>query len=122
MRLFAIVTAALMLLVTGAQAADLCYIAEYNTLGKARGEVPDIAQEPRIASQVTADFTSGAVQSSAFNTTTSFIRLWCNVQASYLIGTNPTAANTDTPIAALTPEYFGIVQGSGMKISVHTNP
>lgn len=108
--------------------AAKCYIREYNTLGQAQttGSMPapaQVAMEPGfIGDQVTADFSGGPVQSNAFNSTTSLVRLWCDTQASFLFGTNPTAANTNAPIAALTPEYFGIPVNQGYKLSVHANP
>lgn len=111
----------LTLMATEAEAAK-CYIREYNTLGEAHGTPAQIAFEPAITDQVTSDFSGSAVQSSTFNAGTSFIRLWCDTQASYLIGTNPTAAATNAPIAALTPEYFGVPVNQGFKLSVHTNP
>lgn len=107
---------------TQAHAADNCYIREYAAIGQALTVPAQIASEPGITDQVTADFTSAAVQSSAFNAQTTFIRLWCNAQASILFGTNPTAANTNAPIAANTPEYFAVPVNQGYKISVHTNP
>lgn len=104
-----------------AQAAK-CYIREYSALGVALTNVAQVAQEPALTDQVTADFSSAAVQSSAFNSATSLVRLWCDTQASFLVGTNPTAANTNAPIAAFVTEYFGVPLGKGYKLSVHSNP
>jgi hypothetical protein len=108
-------------LADSAQAADLLYISEYTAPGVARGLVIQIGQESSFDS-VTTDFTSAAVQSGAFQSSTNLVRLWCNVQCSVLFGTNPTATNANKPLAALTPEYFAVPQGQSFKVSVHTNP
>jgi hypothetical protein len=121
MRKALLATACLALFATQAQAAK-CYIREYNTLGAAHGTPAQIAAEPAVTDQVTADFTSAPVQSSAFQLGTTFIRLWCDTQGSFLVGTNPTAANTNAPIAAGTPEYFSVPEGGLYKLSVHSNP
>jgi hypothetical protein len=108
------------LFATQAQAADLLYISEYNAIGGS-GQV-QVASEPATVDQVTADFTSAAVQSSAFQANTSIVRLICNVQCSVLFGTNPTATNANKVLPALIPEYFYVQPGQSYKISVHTNP
>jgi hypothetical protein len=122
MRKALLAAACLALFATQAQAADICYIKEYNTIGSAHGVPAQIANEPAVTDQATADFTSGAVQSNAFQPATTFIRLWCSAQASYVVGTNPTATNANSPVAAGIPEYFGVPEGGNYKLSVHTNP
>lgn len=107
---------------SSANAADLLYISEYSTVGVARGVFDQIANEPATTDQVTADFTSAAVQSNAFQAGTNFVRLICTVQCSVLFGTNPTAANTNKVLPALLPEYFAVPPGQNYKVSVHTNP
>lgn len=121
-RHFAALSAALVLLSATQAHAAKCYIREYSTIGKARGEAAQIALEPGITDQVTGDFSGSAVQSSAFNAGTTYVRLWCDTQGSFLIGTNPTAANTNAPVAAGVPEYFGVPAGGAFKLSVHSNP
>ena len=101
--------------------ADLLYISEYTVPGISRGLVVQIAQESSH-DQVTADFTSGAQQSAAFQPTTNIVRLWCGVQCSVAFGTDPTATNANKPLAAGVPEYFGVPPGAGWKVSVTTNP
>lgn len=112
----------LALLGTSPGFAAKCYIREYNTIGQANSQPAQIALEPAITDQVTPDFAAGSVQSSAFNANTSFVRLWCDTQGSFLIGTNPTAANTNAPVSAGVPEYFGVPVGQGYKLSVRANP
>jgi len=104
-----------------AQAAK-CYIREYGAIAQAPTQPAQIGLEPGITDQVTSDFSGGAVQSSTFNTATSVIRLWCDTQASFLVGTNPAATAANAPIAALTTEFIGVTPNSAMKLSVHTNP
>jgi hypothetical protein len=117
------VGAALLLCLSAVPAfAAKCYIREYNTIGQAQNQPAQIAFEPSVADQVTGDFSGGAVQSSAFNVATTFIRLWCDTQGSFLVGTNPTAAATNAPVAAGVPEYFGVPPGGSYKLSVHANP
>lgn len=102
--------------------AAKCYIREYSTIPNPRGQPAQIALEPGVIDQVTSDFAGGAVQSSLFNTATTYIRLWCDTQGSFLVGTNPTAANTNAPVAALVPEYFAVPPGGTYRLSVHANP
>lgn len=102
--------------------AAKCYIREYNTIGQAQTQPAQIALEPAVTDQVTSDFSGGAVQSSVFNASTSFVRLWCDTQGSFLIGTNPTATANNAPVAAGVPEYFGVPVGQSYKLSVHANP
>jgi hypothetical protein len=116
--------AALLLLpfATPAFAADLLYISEYTQPPVvAAGNVVQIGQEASH-DQVTADFTSSAQQSAAFQPSTIIVRLICTVQCSVLFGTNPTATNTNKVLPALLPEYFAVPAGAGFMVSVHTNP
>ena len=106
---------------SAANAADLLYISEYNQPGITRGLVVQIPQEQSF-DQVTADFTSAAVQSAAFQPGTNIVRLICSVQCSVLFGTNPTATNANKVLPALLPEYFAVPAGQSFKVSVHTNP
>jgi hypothetical protein len=117
-----ILAAAIFVLLFATQAeAAKCYIGEYNAAGFASGVLIQVAGEPHVASQV-VDFSGGVTPSSAFNAATQFIRLWCDTQASYLVGTAPVAAITDNPVAALVPEYFSVPVNGGYKISVIAHP
>jgi hypothetical protein len=122
MRKLFLAAACLALFSTQAMAADTCTIREYNTLGGAHGVAVQIAAEPAVTDQVTPDFTSGAVQSSNFNAATTYVCMQCNANASYLVGTNPTAANTNFYIVTGAPWCFGVPEGGNYKLSVHTNP
>lgn len=109
-------------LCAGEADAAVCYIREYNTIGQAQNQPAQIALEPGVTDQVTSDFSGGAVQSSFFNAATTYVRLWCDTQGSFLVGTNPTAAATNAPVAAKVPEYFGVPPGGLYRVSVHANP
>jgi hypothetical protein len=102
---------------SAANAADLLYISEYTAPGISRGLVVQIPQEASL-DQVTADFTSGQVQSNAFKSSTNIVRLVCTVQCSVLIGTNPTVTNANKLLPALVPEYFAIPPGQNFKVFV----
>ena len=106
---------------SAANAADLLYISEYTAPGISRGHVVQVPQEAS-SDQVTADFTSAAVQSNAFKKSTNIVRLICTVQCSILFGTNPTATNVNKVLPAFLPEYFAVPAGQSFKVSVHTNP
>ena len=100
--------------------ATKLYIREYRQLGTQQlGDTPQVGQEPGTAEQQ-IDFTGGATQSAAFNGATRFVRVLCDVQCSVKFGTNPTATNVNMPLAAFTPEYFGV--NAGDKVSVIVNP
>lgn len=117
-----IAAGSVLLLSAPAFSADICYIREYQTLGIAGVQPAQIAAEPGVTDQVTADYTSGAVQSNLFQPTTELIELWCNTQVSYLVGTNPTASSaTNMPLAARTSKFIGVPIGGTTKISVTLN-
>lgn len=109
------------LIATQAQASKL-YISEYNTIGNVIGTTAQIANEPVVVDQAPVDFSGGVASSATFNSQTVFVRIICDVQCSVKFGTNPTATNANKVLPALTPEYFGTVQNSGLKISVIANP
>jgi hypothetical protein len=102
--------------------AAKCYISEYAAVAQAPTQIAQVALQPSLGDQVTADFASAAVQSSVLNKSTTLVRVFCDAQASILFGANPTAANTNMPIAAGAVEYFGVSVSSGLKLSVHSNP
>lgn len=98
------------------------YISEYNTVGNAHGTTAQIANEPAIVDQAPVDFSGGVASSATLNAGTIFVRVISDVQCSIKFGANPTATNTNKVLPALTPEYFGVVENSGLKISVISNP
>jgi hypothetical protein len=102
--------------------ASKLYISEYNSLASASAAFAQAAGEPAITDQTPVDFSGGAAQSAVFNVATQFVRVICDVQCSIKFGTNPTAANTNKVLPALTPEYFGVTPGGTLKISVISNP
>ena len=102
--------------------AAKCYISEYGAVTQAPTNVAQIARQPTLADQVTADFASAAVASATFNAGTTIVRVFCDTQGSIVFGSSPVATNQNMPIAAGAVEYFGIGQNSGLKLSVHSNP
>lgn len=103
-------------------AADTCQVTEYAVVGQSPGGAIQIAQEPSLAVQNSADFTSSPWQSNAFNAATNFILVSCNQQSSYVIGTNPTATNSGTIVFGSQPWVVGVPVNQGFKISFTHNP
>jgi hypothetical protein len=97
------------------------YITEYGSLVITACLPAQIAPEPGT-DQAPIDFSGGVAQSAAFQNPTNYVRVISDVQCSIKFGTNPTAANTNKVLPALTPEYFGVPQGQSCKISVISNP
>ena len=90
----------------------LMYIAEYAELAKDKdGNVVQAGKEPALARQYIT-FTATAGASAAFNDSTNFVRIYCDTAAFLSFGLSPTAVTAqDTPIAATTAEYFGVIKG-----------
>ena len=101
--------AALFVLVsTNAFAASRVWISEFSVLGGPPGPT-QIATLPSITNQATLDISGGVQSSAAFNSQTKYIRVYCEVQCAVKSG--GTATTADTPIPALSPEYFGVAAG-----------
>jgi len=100
--------------------ASKCYVKEYASLGTAQSDKLQVAAEPAVTDQTAVDFTGGHAESAAFSSQTRYVRLWCDVQASYAIGAAPTATNAMSPLSATTPEYFAVTPGH--KASFVANP
>lgn len=123
MAIFTRITVALLLSAVFAPRADatLLYISEFQLAPTQSSQIVQIAREPST-DQTPVNFGGGATQSSAMQSTTNFVRVWCDVQCSVKFGTNPTATNANTPLSAGVPEYFWVPAGAGYKISVISNP
>lgn len=120
MRKALIAAAVICALGTPALAANSCSVKEYNTLGTARGQPTQIALEPAIA-DTAVSFSSGHSELT-LQGNTSFVRVVCDTQAAYLIGTAPTATTSNSFIPAGLPEYFGVPPGKSMIISLVARP
>jgi hypothetical protein len=109
-----------LLFTTGAEAASRVWISEFGVLtATASGGTPgQMAALPSLRNQSTLDITSGAQTSAAFGSDTKYIRILCEVQCAVKVG--GTATTSDTPLPALSPEYFGVQ--SGATLSVIANP
>lgn len=93
------------------------YITEYGRIGNDRGNLAQVPMEPSIATQV-LDFSGGAQQSVALNADTVIVSLKADAACHYLFGDNPTADTNDDALFANTPEFKGVEDNSGLKISV----
>lgn len=111
--------ACLCFLATNAFAAK-CYVKEYSDIAQTVRGAAQIAAEPALVDQTAVDFTAGHAESVAFNASTRFIRVWCDAQASYLVGAAPIATNAMSPLSASLPEYFAVT--ASQKISFVANP
>lgn len=112
---------ALMFVVSPAY-ATLLYISEYQVVPTLQnGQVVPVAVEPST-DQTPVNFGGGATASSAFASSTTYVRVWCDVQCSIVFGKNPTATNSNKPLAATTAAYFWVPAGAAFKISVISNP
>jgi hypothetical protein len=101
--------------------ASRVWISEFGVLSATNsGGVPaQIAALPSLKNQTTLDLTDGTAKTSAaFGPQTRYIRVFSEVQCAVKDGTG--ATTSDTPIAALSPEYFGVQPGA--TISVIANP
>ena len=92
------------------------YITEFADLGvDGNGNIMPVGSAPPITVQKVA-FTSTAGVSAAFNNLTKFVRIYLDGAGYIAFGAAPTAVTaTDTPMAATTPEYFGVI--GGQKVS-----
>lgn len=121
MKIFRVVAAAcLVLFATQANAASKLFISEFTNLATASAGAAQVAQEPAVTDQTPVDFSGGAAQSAAFSSATLFVRVMCDTRCAVKFGANPTATTSNKPLAADSPEYFGVV--SGQKISVIASP
>lgn len=87
------------------------YIQEYAGTGMAAGgSAVQVGQEPKLAGQAVTFTTTTA--SAAFNADTELVRIVCDAAAHIEFGSSaPTATTSHAPIAANTPEYFGVKGG-----------
>lgn len=96
------------------------YVTEYSDMGVSlAGRTPlQIAQAPGLA-QNNVVIGAGSLQSSAFNTSTRYIRVHTDAICSVAISSNPTATTASKRMAADQTEYWGVV--AGHKIAVIAN-
>jgi len=96
----------------------IAYIREYARLvGDADGNPMQVGHEDGNRTNQKVTFTAGATASAAFQSDTKFIRVYTDTAGYMEFGAAPTATTADDiPIAATTPEYFGVV--GGQKVSI----
>lgn len=83
------------------------------------GRLLPVGVEPALAVQKTT-IGGTSVASAAFNAKTRFVELHTDAICSYKVGAAPTAAATDTRMAANTTKFFA-VRESGLKVAQITN-
>lgn len=92
------------------------HIQEYAHLAQdANGQIIPVGKERAVATQ-SVTYTT-ATQSSAFDGSSSFIRIIADADAFIAFGTNPTADADSLFLPANVAEYFGIEPGD--KVSVY---
>lgn len=96
------------------------YISEYVTapIGN-NGQLLAAGAEPSSTTQNVA-IGGTSTQSSAFGTTTKFIRVHTDAICSFAIGANPTATANSARLAANSTEYFGVTPGQIIAIITNT--
>lgn len=91
------------------------YISEYPDMSRLGGQLA-IAAEPSFDQVVTFTATAGA--STAFKSTTNYVRIHCDGIASILFGTAPVAVTqTNKRLTAGQTEYFCVPPGQSYKVS-----
>lgn len=97
------------------------YIAEFNNMGTSQNsQVMQMAAQAPLVEQTVA-IGAGSVASSAFNASTTFVRIHTDAICSIKFGTAPTATATTARLAAGSTEYFVVPQGQSYKVAVITN-
>ena len=95
--------------------AQRVWITEFASLASAEGAgTLQVARLPAVTRQL-LDVTSGVQTSAAFNLSTNFIRVICEVQCA-VRGDGVAATANDLLIPAFGAEYFGITPGSTISV------
>ena len=97
-----------------AAATQRVWIIEFGSLPAASGALMQIATLPWVAKQ-NLDTTAGVQTSAAFNFSTRYIRIICEVQCA-IRADGKAAAATDLPLPAYTAEYFGVQPGKTLSV------
>src|SRR5215831_21331520 len=95
---------------SAAAATQRVWITEFSSVATAGGTALQMARFPAVAKQQ-VDTTGGVQSSAAFNASTRFIRVICEVQCA-IRADGTTATATDLLLPAYTPEYFGVLSGA----------
>lgn len=97
------------------------YVTEFNNMGTSQNsQVMQMAAQPPLVEQTIA-IGGVTAPSSAFNASTTFVRVHTDAICSIKFGTAPTATSTTARMAAGTTEYFVVPQGQAYKVAVITN-
>jgi len=97
------------------------YITEFTGTGSDAIPISiPVARLPALVEQKVV-IGAGSVQSAALNANTTFVRVSSDSVCSIATGSNPTATAASMRLAADSPEYFGVIPGTALKIAVITN-
>jgi hypothetical protein len=109
------------LLVNPAFAASKAFISEYAVMAatSSGGAPAQIAAEPTLTDQAPVDFSGGAASSAVFGSQTKYIRLLCDTRCAIKLRpacSGAAATTSNKPLAADTPEYFGVQPGDCLSV------
>lgn len=94
------------------------YVTEFENLAvDQNGKVVLSGKCPPLNEQKKTFTTSTAIDT-AFNNKTRFVRIYVDAAAHIAFGASPTATTSNMPIAADSPEYFGV--NAGQKVAAVT--
>ena len=97
------------------------YVTEFANRGQdGNAQFMQMGLEPQTANQTVA-IGAGSVQSSSFNSLTTFVRVHTDAICSIEFGTNPTATADTRRLAANQTEFFSVPKGQAFKVAVITN-
>lgn len=100
--------------------ASKLYVTEYSDIGQTVRGAAQLAKEPVVAEQV-VDYSGGVASSSAFNASTTYVRIHTDSICSISFGTAPTATTSMRRMPADSTEYFAVPPGLSYKVSAISN-
>jgi hypothetical protein len=100
--------------ISPASATQRVWITEFSSLAFAAGGGMQAARLPAVARQL-VDVTGGVQTSAAFNQSTNFIRVICEVQCA-VRGDGVAATSNDLLMAPFGAEYFGVTPGGVISV------
>ena len=107
-------TIAALMCTSSASAATRVWISEFSSIPSVTGGGQgQMAALPAVTNQQ-LDISSGVQSSAAFNGSTRYIRVVCELQCAVKAG--GTASATDTVLPAYSPEYFGVSSGGTISV------
>lgn len=100
--------------------AATCKISEYSQMvSDEQGRTVPVALEDGSTTTQNVTYTTDT-DSSAFASSTRFIRIVCDAKAHFVFGTGTITATANSPyLSADTPEYFAVLPGASLKVSFY---